>query len=141
MPILQGQCTVFKYNLIKGLENFNTGTPYIYKVALYDGNANLDSSTITYTTVNEVTGTGYSPGGKPLNPIIGYDNSTNTAFISFDNVTWSLANFATYGALIYNSTTNAAVAILNFGGIKIATNTFTITFPVADTDNAVIRIT
>ena len=140
MAIIQSQCTIFKYNLLSGLEDFNTPSPYVYKVALYDGNANLDSTTTTYTTTSEIVGTGYTAGGQSLNPSIGLDNTTNTAYITFDNVTWSPANFTTAGALIYNSTTNAAVAVLNFGSVKTATNTFTITFPTATSSSAVLRI-
>ena len=67
-------------------------------------------------------------------------SSGTTAFVSFNNVTWTSASFTTRGALIYNSTTNAAVAVLNFGSDKIATNSFTITFPTADASTAIIRI-
>jgi hypothetical protein len=141
MAILQTQCTVFKLNLLKALENFNTGTSYVYKIALYNGNANLNASTLTYTTANEVSGTGYTAGGKTLTPILpAYDLDNNTSYVSFNNVTWSPASFTTSGALIYNSTTNAAVCVLNFGNTKTATNTFTITFPAATSTTAVIRI-
>ena len=141
MAIVQSQTTVFKLNLLKGLENFNTGSPYTYKIALYNGDANLNSSVTEYTTDNEVTGTGYTAGGKTLTPAsLGSDNSTNTAYVSFNNVTWDPANFTTIGAMIYNSTTNAAVFLLNFGDPKTATNTFTITFPTATSTTAVLRI-
>ena len=139
--IVQGQTTVFKLNLLKALENFNTGTPYTYKIALYDALANLDNSTLAYTTTNEITGTGYTAGGKTLTPIVPNSNSSaNTAWISFNNVTWSPASFTTRGALIYNATTGAAVAVLNFGSDKTATSTFTVQFPTADATNAIIRL-
>ena len=38
--IIQGQTTQFKVNLLSGLENFAVGTPYVYKIALYNANAN-----------------------------------------------------------------------------------------------------
>ena len=139
--IVQGQTTVFKLNLLKALENFNTGTPYTYKIALYDALANLDNTTLTYTTVNEITGTGYTAGGATLTPVApNSSNTDNTAWISFNNVTWSPASFTTRGALIYNATTGAAVCVLNFGSDKTAVNTFTVTFPTADATNAIIRI-
>lgn len=138
MPIIQTQCTIFKYNLLNGVENFAVGTPYIYKIALYDANANLDASTTTYTTDSEVVGTGYTAGGEALT-IIPPAYSGSTAYVSFSTVVWDPASFTCRGALIYNSTTNAAVAVLNFGSDKIAANTFTITFPTADASNAIIR--
>jgi hypothetical protein len=141
MAIIQAQCNIFKVNLLNGLEDFNSPTPYVYKIALYNGNATLNSTTTVYSSVNEVVGTGYTAGGKILTPSVpAYDNTNNTAYLSFDNVTWTSANFTTAGALIYNSTTNAAVCTLNFGGIKNATNIFTITFPTNTSTTAVIRI-
>ena len=140
--IVQGQTTIFKQNLLSGLENFNTGTTYTYKIALYDALANLDNSTLAYTSTNEVVGTGYTAGGATLTPIVPNSNSSaNTAWVSFNNVTWSPASFTCRGALIYNATTGAAVAVLNFGSDKTVTNqTFTVTFPSAVADTAIIRI-
>jgi hypothetical protein len=139
MAITQGQCTVFKVNLLKALENFNTGTPYTYKIALYTASATLNADTLAYTTDNEVTGTGYTAGGNTLSPTVPVSGDT-TAYISFANVTWNPASFTARGALIYNSTTGAAVAVLDFGADKTATSTFTVTFPTADASNAIIRI-
>lgn len=139
MSIAQTQCTVFKANLLKGLENFTLATPYVYKIALYNANATLDATTTAYTTSNEITGTGYTAGGRTL-VLIPPASSGTTAFVSFNNVTWNPASFTTRGALIYNASTNAAVCVLNFGSDKIATNSFTITFPTADASTAIIRI-
>jgi len=138
MSIVQGQCTIFKQNCLSALENFAVGTPYTYKIALYTANANLNNTTLAYTTVGEVVGTGYTAGGKILT-VIPPTSSEYTAYLSFNNVTWNPANFTTRGALIYNSTTNAAVAVLNFGADKTPTSSFTITFPTDDASNAIIR--
>ena len=139
MAIIQTQCTVFKVNLLKALENFNTGSPYVYRIALYTAVANLNADTLLYTTDGEITGTGYTAGGELLYPTVPV-SSDGTAFISFANVTWNPANFTCRGALIYNGTTGAAVAVLNFGSDKTATNTFTVTFPTATSTSAVLRI-
>jgi hypothetical protein len=139
MTIQQGQCTIFKQNCLSGLENFAAGTSYVYKIALYTANADLSYATTAYTTSNEVSGTGYTAGGKTLTviPPAIYDQ---TAYVSFDNVTWTGVSFTCRGALIYNSTTGAAVAVLDFGSDKVATNTFTITFPADNSTNAIIRL-
>jgi hypothetical protein len=139
MAIIQTQCTVFKVNLLKGVENFNTGTAYVYKIALYTANATLNADTLVYTTDGEITGTGYTAGGKVLAPTVP-TSSSDTAYISFANVTWDPAAFTTRGALIYNSTTNAAVAVLDFGSDKTTTTTFVVTFPTATATTAIIRI-
>lgn len=141
MPLQQGQTTIFKTNLLSGLENFATGTPYTYKIALYTALANLGYATTAYTTQNEITGTGYTAGGKTLvNPVLA--SSGQTAYLSFDNVVWTSASFTARGALIYNSNTGAAVAVLDFGADKTTTpaGTFTVTFPTANASNAIIRL-
>jgi len=137
--ITQGQCTIFKQNCLSGLENFAAGTPYTYKIALYTGSADLNETTLAYTSVGEVVGTGYTATGKVLTVSQVPTSSGFTAYISFANVTWNPASFTTRGALIYNSTTGAAVAVLNFGADKTPTTSFTITFPTADAADAIIR--
>jgi hypothetical protein len=137
--IVQGQCTVFKLNLLSGLENFATGTTQVYRIALYTANAELNAATLVYTTLNEVVGTGYVAGGNVLTPIVPA-SSGSTAYVSFNNVSWLASSFLCRGALIYNDTTNAAVAVLDFGSDKTASGTFTVTFPTATATTAVIRI-
>jgi hypothetical protein len=137
--ITQQLCNVFKLNLLKGLEDFDVGSAYNYKIALYTANADLSASTTVYTTTDEVVGSGYVAGGKTLTKVTP-SLSGSTAIVTFSNVTWNPASFTTRGALIYNATTNAAVAVLNFGEDKTAANTFTVTFPTADANNAIIRI-
>lgn len=138
--ITQGLVAVFKANCLKGLENFNAGTPYTYKIALYNANATLNSTTLAYTSDNEVAGTGYTAGGRVLTPIApAYDAVSNVAYVSFSNVAWTPASFTCRGALIYNSTTGAAVAVLDFGSDKTANSSFAVTFPTDDAANAVIR--
>ena len=138
MTIAQGQCTIFKKNCLSALENFAVGTPYTYKIALYTANADLNQSTLTYTTTGEVVGTGYTAGGQTLT-VIPPQTDDYTAYLSFATVTWNPASFTCRGALIYNSTTNAAVAVLDFGADKTPTTSFTITFPTDNAANAIIR--
>ena len=138
--IVQGQCTVFKLNLLSGLENFATGTTQVYRIALYTADAELNAATLVYTTLNEVVGTGYVAGGEILVPIVPA-SLNSTAYVSFNNVSWLASSFLCRGALIYNDTTNAAVAVLDFGSDKTASGTFTVTFPPATATTAVIRTT
>ena len=142
MTIVQGQTTQFKTDALSGLVNFNTGTSYTYKIALYTANATLNNTTAAYTVTGEVVGTGYTAGGNTLtiSNIPTGDTTNNVAYISFDPVTWTSASFTCRGALIYNSTTSATVAVLNFGSDKTTTGTFTITFPTPSSTTAVITI-
>jgi len=134
--ITQTACTVFKVNLLNGAEDFTTGA---YKIALYTAFADLDANTLAYSATNEITGTGYTAGGKALTNIVPA-SSNGVAFISFDTVTWNPAAFTTRGALIYNSVTGAAVCVLNFGSDKTCNSTFSISFPPATSTDAIIRI-
>jgi len=142
--ISQGQCNIFKQNCLSGLENFAVGTTYVYKIALYTSLANLTPDTLIYTTDGEITGTGYTAGGKILtvSQVPTYDASNDTAYVSFANVVWNPASFTARCALIYNSTTGAAVAVLDFGSDKTntAAGTFTVTFPTATSTTSILRI-
>ena len=137
--IVQGQTTIFKQNLLSGVENFTVGTPYVYKLALYNANAVLNADTLIYTATDEVVGSGYVAGGNVLTPMAPASLGS-TAYVSFDDVTWLASSFLCRGALIYNATTLAAVAVLDFGSDKIASGPFTVTFPPATATTAVIRI-
>ena len=140
MPIQQGQCTVFKKNCLSGLENFAAGTSYTYKIALYTSFADIGPNTTAYTSTNEITGTGYTAGGKVLTVVPPVsDNQTYTAYVSFANAVWDPASFTCRGALIYNSTTGAAVAVLDFGSDKTTTTRFEVDFPTATSTTAIIR--
>ena len=135
--IQQGATTAFKLSLLNGAQNFTSG---VYKIALYTALADLGPDTTVYTTVGEITGTGYVAGGNTLTNVVPA-SSNEVAFISFLNTTWTSASFTARGALIYNGTTNAAVAVLDFGSDKTCNNAFTVTFPSATATTAVIRLT
>jgi hypothetical protein len=83
-------------------------------------------------------GGGYTATGQTLT-IIPPATYGQTAYVSFNNVTWTGVSFVCRGALIYNSTTNAAVAVLDFGNDKQAGPNFVVTFPTADYSSAIIR--
>ena len=146
MAISQAMATSFKVQLLSGAQNFNTGTTKVYKIALFTSSATLGAGTTSYTgsTSGEVaSGGGYTTGGEILTvsqvPTDG--GSGTTAFIDFADVTWSAATITARGALIYNSTDDTAVAVLNFGSDKTSTaGDFTIIFPTADATDAIIRI-
>jgi hypothetical protein len=147
MPIAQTATTNFKVELPQGIHNFGPTSPDTYKIALYTGNANLDTTTAVYTTAGEVVGAGYTAGGNTLTisvtPVAANNiNNTPTAFFSFANTSWTSATFTARGALIYNSTKgDRSVAVLDFGADKIVSNTtFQIAFPTPDANSAIVRI-
>ena len=129
-------CNTFKTGLMNGTFNFTSGTFYI---ALYTNAATLDASTTAYTTTGEVTDAGYSAQALTIAQIPTVGNSGNTAFISFDNVTWSGAITAR-GALIYKAGDDGAICVLDFGSDKSSSSTFTVQFPNPSNTSAIIRI-
>jgi len=138
MSILQGQTTSFKVGLFNGQFNLASDT---IKMALYNGNANLNPSTTAYTSVNEVTGTGYTAGGQLMTGVtISYDATNSVAYVNFANVVWNPANFTARCALIYDATaSNASIAVIDFGSDKTCANTFTVTMPTNTYSTALIR--
>jgi hypothetical protein len=135
--IVQTQTTSFKAELYEGIHDLIDDT---IKIALFNANADLTASTTVYSTNQEVTGTGYTAGGNTLTGATVRSSGT-TAYVSFDNTSWSSASFTSRGALIYNSSkANRSVAVLNFGSDKIVANgTLTIEFPSNDVTSAIIR--
>jgi hypothetical protein len=118
------------------LQALATGT---LKMALYTANADLGAGTLTYSTTNEVVGTGYTAGGNVVTGVTVLASGT-TAYLDFDNVVWNPAAFTARGALIYNTSLgNLAVAVLDFGADKTTTTTFTVQTPANTADAALIR--
>ena len=161
MPITQAMCTSFKAELMLGVHDFRPSAQSgadVFKLALYTSSANLDANTTAYTSSNEVSsvGSNYTAGGGTLiNLGVATSNnnaSTGTGFLDFSDLTFTNATITARGALIYNTTpsansnadtvlVNSAVAVLDFGSDKTASNgDFTIIFPTATNTTAIIRI-
>jgi hypothetical protein len=147
MTIAQTATTSFKVELMQGVHNFGPTSPNTFKIALYTGAASIDATTTVYTTTGETSGTGYTAGGQVLTisqaPVAANNTmGMPTAYISFATVTWPSSSFTARGALIYNVTQgNKSVAVLDFGADKTTANTtFAITFPTADANSAIVRI-
>jgi len=150
MAIQQTVTNSFKTELMQAVHNFGPTSPDTFYIALYTSTASIGAGTTEYSTslVGEVPdGNGYATGGQELTinqtPVIGNTlTSVPTAYVSFANISWDNASFTARGALIYNFTQgNKSVAVLDFGADKtVADATFTITFPPADANSAIVRI-
>lgn len=136
MSIVQTQTTSFKAELYQGIHDLTTD---VIKIALYTANANLNEDTTVYSSVNEVAATGtYVAGGATMTGIT-VSTSDYTAYVGFDNVSWTGVITARC-ALIYNSTQgNKSVAVLDFGADKTSVTTFLITMPANTSTTALIR--
>ena len=90
---------------------------------------------------HEVSGTGYTALGKTITPTI--TTSGTTAYIDFADVSWTSSTITARGALIYkyDSSTNPAIAVLDFGADKTSSSTtFAVAFPTAAAASALIRV-
>ena len=148
MAISQAMATSFKVEILDGIHAVGTtvvrgstaaGSFYL---ALYTSAATLDATTTAYTATNEASGTGYSAGGQLLTISQVPTSTSTTAWLDFDNETWTSSSITARGCMIYNSTqSNKCVAVLDFGADKTSTDgDFTVIFPAADSSNAIIRI-
>ena len=148
MAITQAIANAFKKQLLEGDVNFKSSGGDVFKLALYTSSATLNSTTTAYSATNEVSNTGtYAAGGDPLtgqSTNIGTGSGKGVAFVDFADLSFTGVTLTARGALIYNTSsavTNAAVAVLDFGGDKTATSgTFTVQFPAATTSAAILRI-
>jgi len=144
MAITQAIANAFKKQLLEADMDFASASPDKFKLSLYTSSATLNSTTTAYTSTNEATAGGdYSAGGGAL---VGTTTSISAgvARVDFSDLSFTGVTLTARGALIYNTssaTTNAAVAVLDFGSDKTATaGTFTIQFPAATSTAAILRI-
>ena len=136
MAITQTLTDSFKSQILQGVHDFDTDTFYL---SLYTANASLGADTTVYSDSNEVSGTGYTAGGKAMTGVA-VASSGGTAYVTFSNVAWDSSSFTARAALIYNASKgNKAVAVLDFGADKTATNTFTVQMPSNTASTALIR--
>ena len=144
MAITTAMCTSFKSELLGGTHDLDTDS---IKLALIKASpaGTYGAATTNYSDVtgnsDEATGTGYTAGGQVLdNVTISVDGTT--AIIDIDDEVFTSSTISADGCIIYNTNaSNAAIAVIDFGGTKTSTNgDYTIQFPAADASNAIIRI-
>lgn len=93
------------------------GTAGYHKIALYSGLFDGEA----YTKVGEVTGQGYTVGGKEVVPV--YGTTSKSAFVTYSEpVVWKNSTIAARSALIYEVNSGAALHILDFGSQLTSTN-------------------
>ena len=145
MAITSAICNSFKTEILKAVHNFTASSGNTFNLALYTSSATLNKSTTAYSSSNEISntsGSAYSAKGKALTSVTPA-LSTDTACCDFADISWTSASFTANGCLIFNdsATSDPAVCAIAFGSDKTVTSgTFTIQFPTADADNAIVRI-
>lgn len=155
MANTQSMCTTFMGELLTSTHNFGvapvraSSAADTFKAALYLTTATIDANTSVYSGINEVSGTGYSPGGVTVlgatvpaqtntSATAGVAYWTPSASITYTSVTLSTAFDC---VLIYNSTqSNKAVSVHTFGSQTVSSGTFTLTMPSNTTSTALLRL-
>jgi hypothetical protein len=150
MPNTQAMTTSFKGEILTATHNFGTaptrgsGAADTFKAALYLTTATLGAGTTAYTVTNEVSGSGYSPGGVAVTNATAPATSGTTAYwtpsasITYSSVTLSTAFDA---VLIYNSSqSDKAVSVHTFGSQTITAGTFTLLMPANAAGTALLNI-
>jgi hypothetical protein len=151
--------TSFKGELLLGAHQFGSvtlisrtsltaPTTDTFKFALYVATATLGAATATYSTTNEVTGTGYSAGGVTVtNGNAPSTSGTTAIWTPSASFAWTTVTLATSfdAGLLYNSTQTTggngrAVSVHTFGATTVTAGNFTLTMPTNDASNALIRI-
>jgi len=146
----QAMATSFKGEILSGIHALGTtviraGTGAdTLKAALYLASATINAATTAYTATGEVSGTGYSAGGVTVTNATAPTTSGTTGYwtpsasLTYTTVTLTTAFDC---VLIYNSTqSNKAISAHTFGSQTVTAGTFTLTMPVSDATNALIRI-
>lgn len=102
----------FLQHLLKGDIDADTQT---FKVMLTTSTyvPNIDTHEFRSSVTNEVTGTGYTAGGKTLTGVTtSYDATGNRGLLDAADVVWTTATFTVRYAVIYVSIGTAATDIL-----------------------------
>jgi len=138
-------CNTFKEEILEGVHDFTPSTGNTFKLALYNSSASIGADTTSYAVgiTGQVPDSGQyvAGGGALVNALVSVNGAT--AFVDFDDLSFTGVTLTARGALIYNDTAagDPSVAVLDFGGDKTATSgTFTIQFPDANDTQAIIRI-
>ena len=150
MSNTQAMATSFKGEILSGIHALGTtviraGTGAdTLKAALHLASATINAATTAYTVTGEVSGTGYSGGGVTVTNATAPTTSGTTGYwtpsasLTYTTVTLTTAFDC---VLIYNSTqSNKAISAHTFGSQTVTAGTFTLTMPVSDATNALIRI-
>jgi hypothetical protein len=147
MAITTAMCNSFKQELLGGVHDLDTDTLKIDLIKV-SHSGTYNAATTNYSDVtgasDEAVGTNYSAGGQGLDSAaIALDAGNNTAFLDFADEVFANLTISAVGAIIYNSSkSNKAIALFDFGGTVTSTSgDFTIVFPAAAHNTAVVRIT
>ncbi|MGB1320759.1 MAG: hypothetical protein ACPG5L_07500 [Vibrio gallaecicus] len=107
----------------------------VVKLALLTSSHSFAASSATNSqwsdiSANEISGTGYTAGGKALtSQAVTVDNVGDGGVFDADNVSWTSATFTAAFGVLNNTTADFLLGCYDFGGDQTVTaGTFTVTF-------------
>lgn len=112
-------------DMATGAIDFDTDS---FKVMLVTSSyvPNKDTHTKRSDVTNEISGTGYSSGGKSTVVTVTNNTALDRIEINFSDISWATATLTAAGGVIYKTTGTAStdnlVAYLDFGGNVSSTN-------------------
>lgn len=111
----------FKQGLLAG--SFNLTATNAIKVALVTSGytPSIDNDSLFTDVTDEVTGIGYSAGGKALsNVTITQNNTTDLGYLDADDVTWTTSSLTARAAVLYQVSDGKLICYIDFGSDKIS---------------------
>lgn len=151
----QAMCTSFKQEILNGSHAFGAQaangvrtvtTKDTFKGALYLASGSQGAATTAYSSTNELAASGnYSAGGNAITNATAPTSSGTTSFWtpSASLVFTALTSSGAFDCMtLYNtaSTGSLALAVFTFSSQNITASDFTLTMPVNDSNNGLIRI-
>jgi hypothetical protein len=116
----------FHEDLARGNIDMDTNT---FKMMLVTSTytPNKDTHADRADVTNEVSGTGYTAGGKTVTCTVARDNANDRTTLTFAAESWTSSTITARGAVVYKSTGTAANDLLvfynDFGGDITTSNT------------------
>jgi hypothetical protein len=150
MANTSGICVAFLQAILEGNVKLLASGGDTIKAALYETTATIGAQTPAYTTLNELTGTGYTAGGISAtnqNPGVTASPGTsgNQAWWQPSNASFQWTGLTSAAAfdtlLLYDVTaSNLAIAAFNFGTQNITAGTLTLTLPSNAQGSALVQL-
>ena len=147
MAITQCITNVAKQFLLGNPDGLSNGPDWTsssgWSIVLIDGSVDVGPTT---SSVNSPVGELYATGNyarKSIALTTSKDATTGTVMADFADAVWTSATFTASGAIVITGGgANYGVVVLDFGGPKtVSSGTFTVRFPDANVNNAIVRLT
>jgi len=133
----------FKSEILQGIHNLATAGDAL-KAALFLQNQGKGGGTTTYSATGEVTGTGYTAGGKAVTNGVSPTTSGITAYWTPSaQVQWTgltVSSLFDCWQLYNSSKANRSILVLTFPAQTVTAGTFTITFPANGPTTALLQV-